>query len=68
MVKYQLLKDDNRNRLVMAVNDYLENGWRLYGDPFYAQSDDARVYGEFFCQAVTYGTYDEPSPQQTSQD
>lgn len=47
-MKYKMLSESTVERLTIEVNEHLENGWRLYGNPF-SQTCDGYA---FACQAV----------------
>ena len=45
MTQYRIFSTADALNLSVIVNKYLEQGWEVYGDPFFAN--------ETFCQAMT---------------
>jgi hypothetical protein len=45
MTQYRIFSTADTLNLSVIVNKYLEQGWEVYGDPFFAN--------ESFCQAMT---------------
>jgi hypothetical protein len=45
-VKYYLIVSFDEGDFIQEVNEYLDNGWSLYGDLNMAVDEDGLVYGQ----------------------
>jgi len=45
-MKYRIVYAENTSLLAEQVNEWLKNGWKLYGDPFVSNIKSHEIRGE----------------------
>ena len=54
LMKYLILEHASTPTLTKEVNQFLEDGWRLYGNPFVVQMPETYSPSIYYAQALTY--------------